>query len=80
MINPEKKYYNFTNLNIKCYYSDKESIDSYNNKRTKLKVLKEITKIPIYQHPFILIEEKNSEIFKQYKYLIIQVEEIVPIN
>ena len=58
LINPEKKYYNFTNLNIKCYYSDKESIDSYNNKRTKLKVIKEITKIPIYQHPFILIEEK----------------------
>ena len=32
------------------------------------------------RRPFILIEEKNSEIFKQYKYLIIQVEEIVPIN
>ena len=51
-----------------------------NNKRTKLKVLKKITKIPMCRRPFILIEEKNSEIFKQYKYLIIQVEEIVPIN
>ena len=76
LINPKKNYYDFNNLVIKCYFSDKESIDNYNKDRSPLKELKEIGKIPIYQRPFVLLEEKDKETLKQYKYLIIQVEEV----
>ena len=75
LLNPDKKYYDFKNLVIKCYFSDKESIDNYNKDRTPLKQLKEIETVPIYERPFILLEEKEKENLKKYKYLIIQVEE-----
>ena len=69
--------YNFTNLKVNAFYTDKESFDLYQtNTQTKLKIIKDISIKYLFSHPVINIEEVDSSSLSKYPYIIIIIEEL----
>ena len=73
----EHNSYDFTNLIVYAFYTDKESFDLYQtNTQTKLKIIKEINITHLFSHPVMNIEEVDSFYLSKYPYIIIKIEEL----
>ena len=69
------KNYDYNNLIFKAFYTDQESFDLYNNHQGEINILRNIETHQLFEHPVISIEELDSNILSQHKYIIIKIEE-----